>query len=203
MSFEYALVSPTNEIVRVQRFAHPLENTDVSAHKHKPRWLPVVTVEPTFNALSHVRENERFTVGADQVVRDFPVRAKTPEEIAALRARKKAEIESEFQRRCDAPIVHEAGDDIFEWHADQAAVANISNVVLMIAAGVPVPNPRPWTPKDSLVPVDITHAELIGLGVAIATRKDALFAKKKVKQAELAALNSAVEIADYDATEGW
>ena len=42
-----------------------------------------------------------------------------------------------------------------------------------------------------------------GLGAAIASRKDALFAAKKAKQAEVAGLTSVAALAAYDVAVGW
>ena len=87
------------------------------------------------------------------------------------------------------PIVHVVGGLSYEWHADNDALQNIMGIVLLINSGVPVPDPRPWISlKGSSTSVSITHAELIGLGAAIAARKYALFVVKKAKQAEIAGI---------------
>lgn len=122
-----------------------------------------------------------------------------PEAIAA----KDAAIEAEFKARAAATILHTVGGVEHPWHADGEAVTNIMGVVVMINSGVPVPNPRPWTPVGSHTSVDITHAELIGLGAAIAARKDILHAAKKAKQAAVAALTTIEDVAAYDAAAGW
>jgi hypothetical protein len=88
----------------------------------------------------------------------------------------------------------------YEWHADNDALQNIMGIVLLINSGVAVPDPRPWTPKGSSMSVSITHGELIGLGAAIAARKDALFIAKKAKQAEIAELDSVEAVAAFDST---
>jgi hypothetical protein len=73
----------------------------------------------------------------------------------------------------------------------------------MILAGVPVPDPRTWTPLGATDPVSITHAELVGLGAAIALRKEALFTIKKAREATLLGLTSAADIAAFDSDAGW
>lgn len=118
-------------------------------------------------------------------------------------ASKDAVIEHLFEARHTAPILYAVGGTDYEWHADDEAVTNIMGVVLMIVAGVPVPNPRSWTPKGSLTPVEITHAELVHLGAVIAARKDALFVRKKAKQAEVAAMTDVADVLAYDPALGW
>lgn len=171
----------------------------IGEHATKPYLLPVEDTLPEFDAVSEVREGPVVTVGKDKVTRVWTVRAKYSGELAALRAAAKFRVEREFQARAKASVAYLDAT----WHADDEAVQNIMGVVLLIATGAPVPNPRPWTPQGSLTPVDLTHAQIIGLGATIAARKDALFIIKKQKQAAIAALTDAHEIADYDAAAGW
>lgn len=126
-----------------------------------------------------------------------------PPSLEELIAAKDAAIEAEFHARATAQIAHTVGGVSYEFHADAEAIGNISGVVLLITAGVSVPDPRPWTPVGSFSPIDITHAELVGLGAAIAARKDALFVIKKAKQAAVAAMTDAGDVAAYDAAAGW
>lgn len=126
-----------------------------------------------------------------------------PEAAGDYIAGQQAAIEAEFQRRVSAPIAFPVDGTEYEWHADDEAIQNIMGVVLLIAAGVPVDNPRPWTPRGSLTPVDITHAELVGLGATIAARKDVLFAAKKTKQSTVAAMTDPAEVAAFDVTADW
>lgn len=123
--------------------------------------------------------------------------------LAGLIAEKSAAIQVEFNRRATENIAYTVDGQELIWDADATAIENISGVVLLIASGVPIPNPRSWTPVGSFTPVDITHAELIGLGAAIAARKDALFVVKKAKQAEVAALGDANAVAAYDVMADW
>lgn len=171
----------------------------VGAHSTKPYLLPVEETRPEVDPVAEIEEGPTVTIGKDKVVRVWTVRAKNSGEIDALRVAAKRRVEREFQARAKAPVAYLNET----WHADDEAVQNIMGVVLLIATGAPVPNPRPWTPQGSLVPVDLTHAQIIGLGATIAARKDALFVIKKQKQAAIAALTDAHEIADYDAASGW
>ena len=165
----------------------------------KPYWLPRVDVMPDEHDDDTEVLDESIEIAGGQVTRTYTARARTADEWASLRAPVLARLEAEFRRRWQSPIDYLGAT----WHADQEAVNNISGVVLLIAAGVPVPNPRPWTPRGSFTPVEVTHAELVGLGAAIASRKDALFAAKKAKQAEVAGLTSVAALAAYDVAVGW
>jgi hypothetical protein len=171
----------------------------VGEHPTKPYLLPVEDTRPEVNAIGEVEEGPEVTILADKVTRVWTVRAKNSGELDALRAAARRRVEREFQARAKAPVAYLDAT----WHADDEAVQNIMGVVLLIATGAPVPNPRPWTPQGSLTPVDLTHAQIIGLGATIAARKDALFVIKKQKQAAIAALTDAHEIAGYDASSGW
>lgn len=171
----------------------------VGEHATKPYLLPLEDTRPEVDTVAQVEEGPTVTILGDKVTRAWMVRAKNNTELAVLRAVADRRVDREFQARAKAPIAYLDEN----WHADDEALQNIMGVVLMIAAGVPVPNPRPWTPVGSLVPVDLTHAQLVGLGAVIAARKDALFVIKKAKQGAIAALTDAHEIADYDAAAGW
>jgi hypothetical protein len=69
--------------------------------------------------------------------------------------------------------------------------------------GLSLPDPRPWTPMNADAPISISRAELAGLGIAIATRKDALFTVKKMKQAALAMLTDPAAINTVNPLAGW
>lgn len=169
----------------------------------KPRWIPVVVVDPDLDPTTQVKEGPITAVGADAVTEAFTVRGKNADEVAAMIADKDSAYEAEFTRRCDLPIVLPVGGVDHSWHADAEARENLMGVILLIATGVPVPDPRPWTSMDSDVPVSITHAGLVGMGAAIAARKDALFVKKKTMQIALSAMTDPAQIAVVDVTQGW
>lgn len=113
------------------------------------------------------------------------------------------DIAREFKLHACASISHRVGGVVYEFNADDEAIQNIMGVIMLITVGLPVPDPRDWTPLGSLVAVSITHAELIGLGGAIASRKDALHVRKKKKQQAIANLPDVFTVLDYDATADW
>lgn len=165
----------------------------------KPRWLPVEVTDVEADPVSQVRAGPVVTVLATKVKHVFSSRAKNADEIAAMIAEKDEALEAEFTRLTNEPISF-AGH---LWHADAGARENIMGIVLLIATGAPVPDPRPFTPHDQDEPVNLTHAQFVGLGAAIAARKDALFVIKKLRQAALAAMAAPLAIDAVDPTDGW
>lgn len=164
----------------------------------KPYLLPVEDTRPEVDAVSEVREGPVVTVGKDKVTRVWTVRTKNGGELAALRTAARRRVEIEFATRIAAPI------DLLghTWHADAEAVRRLMGVKLL-TLGLDQQATRSWTPYGSLTGVTVSYAQLEAIGAAIAAREDALFIIKKQKQAAIAALTDAHEIAGYDATAGW
>ena len=170
----------------------------VGAHASKPYLLPIEDTRPALDAVAEVEEGPVVTIGADKVTRVWTVRPKNDGELDALRNAARRRVESEFAARIAAPI------DLLghTWHADAEAVRRLMGVKLL-TLGLDQQATRSWTPWGSLTGVTVSYAQLEAIGAAIAAREDALFVKKKAKQAAIAALTDAHEIADYDAATGW
>lgn len=175
----------------------------IGEHATKPYLLPVEDTRPEVDPVAEVEEGPEVTILSDKVTSVWTVRAKDGDEIDALRAAARRRVEAEFQARWQAPIDYIG----HTWHGDQEAADNISGVLAIYREiermGQEAPASRSWTPYGSLTGETLTRDQLAGLGIAIGVRKDALFAKKKLHQAAIAALTGAHEIADYDATTGW
>lgn len=173
----------------------------------KPRILPVETESDPFDPISQVREGPTYEVEEARVVERFTSRPKNENEIAAMIAEKDAQIEAEFYRLYNLPIMHEVSGQEYEFHADGAARETIQGVLDMYNEGDrmcdPRPDPRPWTPKGEPAFVMITRNELALLGIAIGERKDALYVVKKTKQAALAAMTDPADIDAVDPLTGW
>lgn len=197
----YALIKD-GEIVEY-RSGIPNVDQEVIRALGKPYLLPVEVVDPEYNPISEVREGPVLTVEEDRVLETYTVRAKNSGEIYELQVAKDHAIQLEFERRCALPISFTVGGVEYPFHADAEARENILGVVVLIGSGVPIPDPREWTPYGHTDPVSITHAELVGLGAAIAMRKDALFTAKKQKQDAVTQLSSAADVAAYDITADW
>lgn len=172
----------------------------------KPRILPVEREEDAFNPASEVLDGPTYEVEASRVVERFTARAKNSDEIAAMKAAKDAAIEAEFHRLYNLPITYSVGEAEYIFHANEQARENITGVLMAYREAadlsIPLPDPRTWVPMDS-GPISITRAQLAGLGIAIAARKDILFGIKKAKQVAVAALTDPVAIDAVDPLAGW
>jgi hypothetical protein len=176
-------------------------------NRSKPKLLPVEIENESFDPVTQVREPYQVVVEPTRVVHRYTVRDKTEEEIAAMASAKCDQIEREFQRLSQLPISFEVGGHAYMWDADQEAIRNITGCLQAYVEGaaiaVTLSDPRSWTPVDSFSPVSISRNELRGLGLTIAGRKDALFVKKKIKEAAVTAMTAASDIIAYDVTTGW
>lgn len=190
------------EILEYQEISYPIQN-QFTLHPNKPRLLPVIEERPEYDQASEALDGPAVVVGATNVIHRWKKRAKTQSEIDAIIASVDAKIEREFERRWTAPIAHTVNGTEYMWHADRDAVTNIMGVMLSAqAVGRGLDTTRTWTPIGSHVGVPLTIADVIALGLAIAQRKDVLFALKKAKQAQLKTLPPA-DLAAYDVTAGW
>lgn len=189
-------------ILEYLEISYPIQD-QFSLHPNKPRLLPVVEDRPEYDPASEALDGPTVIVGATQVTKRWTKRAKNKDEIDAMIASVDARIEREFERRWTEPIAHTINGVEYTWHADRDAVTNIMGVMLSAqATGRGQDTARTWTPVGSDVGVQVTIADVIALGLAIAQRKDALFATKKAKQGQLKTLSPAA-IAAYDVTVGW
>lgn len=197
---EYALVKD-GAVIEYRVTAPNVDQTQLASNK--PRLLPVIEERPAYDQDSEVLDGPDTIISATQVTKRWTKRAKTQAEIDTMIASVDARIEREFEHRWTAPIAHTINGVDYMWHADRDAVTNIMGVMLSAqAAGIGMETARTWTPVGSDVGVQVTIADVIALGLAIAQRKDALFATKKAKQAQLKT-RSPAEIAAYDVTVGW
>ncbi len=191
---DYAWVL-NGEIQRLQAFDGAPDDLPPA----KGAWLPAELTDP--ETPDHTVQ--AWQIGEDFVRRIWTVPAPDPDRFPGLVAQALARISDEFERRSNAPIKYTVGGVEYQWGGDADARENIMGVVILIAAGVPVDNPRPWTPQKAMTPVMITHAELIGLGAALATRKDALYVAKKALSAAVLAATTEAELEAVDIAAGW
>lgn len=204
--YEYAKVAPDGSIMEVTAVDAPLVGIDHS-HENKPRWLPVETEQDECDPVSQIIVPHPLVVDGARVLRRFEAVAKSAEDIANMIAGRCNEIEGVFQRLWQLPIQFTVNGEDYEFHADQEAVDNIMGCLMAYregeAIGIALPDPRNWTPKGFDKPIAISRAQLTQLGLAIYARKDALFACKKAKQAQVRGMSDAHEIDSYDVSVGW
>lgn len=173
----------------------------------KPRILPVETESDPFDTVTQVQEGPEYEIEAERVVERFTSRAKGSDEIEAMKAAKDAAIEAEFTRLFCAPITYSVGGQEYQFHADPSARENITGVLQMYREGaligLTLPDPRTWTPVGTNDPIQISRAELAGLGITIGARKDGLHTLKKAKQKALWLLTDPADIHAVDPLDGW
>lgn len=200
MTDQWALVK---DGVIIEYRDYPPANDQSSLAPGKPRMLPVVEERAEYDPASEVLDGPDTIIGATQVTKRWTKRAKNQDEIDVMIAAVDRRLEREFDRRWTAPIAHTINGVEYMWHADRDAVTNIMGVMISAqAAGIGTGTARTWTPIGSNVGVQVTIADVIALGLAIAQRKDALFATKKLRQAALKTMSPSA-LATYDVTAGW
>lgn len=146
----------------------------------KPRMLPVVEENADYDPVSQVRDGPDIIVEAAQVVRRFTVRAKSADEVAAMRAAKVAQVKSIAENRITA---------IMPEYAQRNALARGLELVTTYGQA-----PSEW-PSDA----QAEYAQIMSAWGAI----KAIRAKSDQKEAEVAALQTSAEIASYDAGDNW
>lgn len=200
MTDQWALVK---DGVIIEYRDYPPANDQSSLAPGKPRMLPVVEERAEYDLASEALDGPDIVISDTQVTKRWTKRAKTQAEIDDIIDVIDIKIEREFERRWTAPIAHTINGVDYIWHADRDAVTNIMGVMLSAqAAGIGTGTARTWTPIGSNVGVQVTIADVIALGLAIAQRKDALFATKKLRQAALKTMSPS-DLVVYDVSAGW
>jgi hypothetical protein len=200
----HALVKD-GQIVDFRDYAPNVDHDKLSPGK--PKMLIVETVIDPFDPVTQVQEGPTYEFEEDRVVERYTSRAKNADEIEAMKAEKDAAIEAEFRRLYCAPILYAVGGQEYEFHADPDARENIQGVLQMYReaalVGLTLPDPRPWTPKGFADPIQISRAQLAGLGILIGARKDGLHTIKKARQKALSLLTDPADIHAVDPASGW
>ncbi len=93
----------------------------------------------------------------------------------------------------------------YSFGCDRETIENINSINTMIARGLSVSNPRPYTPKGQLTPVNLTHADFGLIGEAMAMKKDILMSEYLTHKATVKSFGQAKfqDMIDYDIYSGW
>lgn len=172
---KYALVNPANEIIEFRDYAEPPIAVTESATK--PRLLPVILQDVTFDTITEVREGPTFTVSATQVTEAYTKRTKTPAEIEAMRAAKISIINFEADRHLILTM--------------QQQIRSLTRLLNLLFRHTDVTG-WPQAQQDAVT----TH-------LARLDTIDAVRAIEDIKVAEVNALTTPQQIAAYDAAAGW
>jgi hypothetical protein len=159
--------------------------TDQSAlASTKPRWLPVVVEDVTFDPVSQVREGPTNIVEAARVVQRYAVR---PRDVAAMRDEKLVAIRAEAQARIAAVVTGSRDTPL-----DKLLVKEIN--ALARASSLNAKGSNSWTSGEAA-----EAQQLQALWAAVA----AIRAKSNVKEAAVQALTDPALIAVHDPLAGW
>jgi hypothetical protein len=107
-------------------------------------------------------------------------------------------------RFAEATITVAVNGQLRPYGCDPVTRENIVAIVgLITAAPASVPNPRLFTPKGQLAPVNTSHAEFIAIYAEGLAMGDAFFAAYAAHKAAISALATVAEVAAYDLSAGW
>lgn len=111
---------------------------------------------------------------------------------------------TEFERRYETAVVTiPVSAGTYSFGCDKETRDNILGINTAIAIGIPISNPRPWTPQGIVIPIDVTHADLALIGAAILSKKDELINTYFFHKAMISAQIDIMSVANYDYSTGW
>lgn len=93
----------------------------------------------------------------------------------------------------------------YQFQCNQDTIENINSINTMISRNLPVPNPRPYTPKGQTQAVNFTHDDFGIIGLQLALNKDLYFqsyANHKIAITQLTQ-NDFETLINYDLTKNW
>lgn len=128
-----------------------------------------------------------------------------PVDIEALKERKILQAFQIMSQKLEEAKVYvdiSAGEAI-AFACDTHSRENIIGVNAAITAGIPIDNPRYWTPSGNLMPILVSHADFALIGKAILDKKDALYTIYAGHKYYISTLEDAEDIAAYDASTGY
>lgn len=99
-------------------------------------------------------------------------------------------------------VVVETSSGAHSFGIDSVSQENIKSVLIGVSLGV-TPNPRPWTPKGEIAPINVTHSDLILIGSTMMQAVDDNIQAYLRHKANLTAFETLQEIQDYDLQVGW
>lgn len=110
---------------------------------------------------------------------------------------------SECSRRVEAGVVSVATSaGTHSYGTDSGTQDNISKALLGVLGGL-TPNPRPWTPKGSTVPISLTHDDIKLIAGAIGLAYDSHVQAYLVHKGAILAMTDVTAVMAYDIASGW
>lgn len=128
-----------------------------------------------------------------------------PLNIEAIKAAKVASAWEEYTRRFAESVVSVVvNGQLRSYGCDPSTRENIVAIVgLIVAAPQLVANPRAFTPKGDLQPVDTTHAEFLAIYAAGLAKGDAFFTAYAAHKSAVMTMTTIADVRGYDVTEYW
>lgn len=182
-----------------------------AGHLHADRWLLAAAAYADAGPPTQWHtEASRVTAlvgGAVEIMRVW----QAPADLAPIKSQRIAEAWAEHNRRVEAYIamVPISGTPT-PFGCDAVTRENVIGLNALIdkerggllPAGT-IPNPRPFTPKGSTAPVQVSHADFALIGAMLASAKDAHYVAYATHKIALLAMTTAEDVTGYDITTGW
>jgi hypothetical protein len=172
---------------------------------HKLAYMKPVVGEhpeyPTYDANVHVIEGPNYAITGNTVTRSWTVTSRDLEEVKAETIERAwSYMESQVE---GGSVSVEISGNTHQFGTDRETRDNLVAVNSAISRGIPVDNPRYWTPKSSPTPIQVTHDDLATIGGAVMNKKDSMIQTYMFHKNMIAAQNSANSAYYYDFTTGY
>jgi hypothetical protein len=113
-----------------------------------------------------------------------------------------AAITAQYNALNILPINFTVGGVVYQWGTTPENINDYFGTAILFMTGA-MTGSIPFTPVNSLTPVLLTEAEIIGIGGTIARRKQDLYAYSLTLQAAIADMTDPVAITNYNIMTGW
>lgn len=157
--------------------------------------------KPEFDPTFQMLEGPTVEVNETEVWYKYTVKELTLEQVQTL---KLTELGNEYAEHLEqGTVVIEIGDNNFPFGTSAYTREVVSGLINGINAGIPIPDPRPLTPKGALEPINVSHEDIKKIAAAIIVKMDQLHSvyadhKKAILQSTVAA-----NCAKLDVTTNW
>lgn len=99
-------------------------------------------------------------------------------------------------------VMVDIGGTNYNFGCDEETRENITGINVAIARGLPIPNPRQWTPRNSL-PINVSHNDLALIGETIMAQKDLFIYAYFTHKFAVNVLDTIEQIQLYNYKTGW
>lgn len=190
------------EVVETRNFSAG----EIPAHKQY-LWTPIIDEIPSIDTTYEYLTGPEEVITANAVTRTWTAHTYDINEL------KQEKIDEVWNYMVDllettvtANVWISEANSYYEFGCDRESRENILGINTAINSGLPIPNPRPWTPKGALVSANCNHTDLLNIGGGLLAAKDAhmqTYFSHKYNISMEAAANNHANIAYYEYTQGW